>query len=371
MEKIKILLVGDQLVYAKLVEVFLNGTTQYEFDFTHILSLSAYFKTIDKDNYDVVLLDLYLKDSEGIETLERFFEISPDASVIVLADNENESVVVKAIQKGAQDLINKNQLNTATLVKAIVYANERRKLKIALANSNQQLKEVKDLLKSKDKFQCGQFHIKTQRTARCFSLGNLNEATENVWIVLHGYGFHAKYFLNKFEPIATPDNYIVAPEGLSRFYKEGFTGKVGASWMTKEDRLAEIEDYIVYLNNLYNHIFIKINRSEVRLITVGFSQGGATLVRWLNNRKAKTDHLVLWGTKIPDDFDFENDKDLFDNTSCYGMIGKEDEFLSYFNIDEYQPLLHKYQITFDYYWYDGGHDIVPRALLHLQQWVTK
>lgn len=225
-------------------------------------------------------------------------------------------------------------------------------------------------LKNKDTFLTNEFHIKTQRTARCFSLGTLNEQTKKVWIVLHGYGFHANYFLKKFEPIASTDTYIVAPEGLSRFYKEGFSGKVGASWMTKEDRLAEIEDYIAYLNNLYTHIFNQVERSKVTLITLGFSQGGATLVRWLNNRKARTDRLVLWGTKIPNDFNFEKDKDLFYKTPCYGMIGKQDEFLSYINMDEYQILLDKYQLNFNYHWYKGGHDIVPKALLHLQNWVT-
>jgi len=216
-----------------------------------------------------------------------------------------------------------------------------------------------------------EFHIKTQRTARCFSLGNLNKATKMVWIVLHGYGFHAKYFLKKFEAIASPETCVIAPEGLSRFYKEGFSGKVGASWMTKEDRLAEIEDYIMYMNKLYAYIFNKVERSKVKLITLGFSQGGATLIRWLNNRKAQTDCLVLWGTKIPSDFDFEKDKDLFNKIPCYSMIGKQDEFLEYFKPDEFEALLQKHQITFDYHWYEGGHDIVPEALSNLQQWVTK
>jgi len=141
--------------------------------------------------------------------------------------------------------------------------------------------------------------------------------------------------------------------------------------MTKEDRLTEIEDYVAYLDNLYAHIFNQVQRSKVTLITLGFSQGGATLVRWLNNRKAKTDHLVLWGTKIPNDFDFEKDKDLFDGIPCYGMIGKQDQFLTYFNMDEYQPLLNKHQITFNYHWYEGGHDIIPEALIYLQKEVTK
>jgi len=212
-----------------------------------------------------------------------------------------------------------------------------------------------------------EFHIKTQKTARCFSLGSLISTTQYIWIVLHGYGYHAKYFLKKFEPLSTENTYIVAPEGLSRFYKEGFTGKVGASWMTKEDRLAEIEDYIIYLDKLYDQIFTTIDRTQITLVTLGFSQGGATLLRWLNNRKAKTDNLVLWGSKIPDDFDFEKDKDLFKNSMNYIMMGKSDPFLSYINIEEYMAHLQKFGISFNLNWYDGDHDILAQPLNTLQK----
>lgn len=215
-----------------------------------------------------------------------------------------------------------------------------------------------------------EFHIKTQKTARCFSIGSLNASIKYVWIVLHGYGYHAKYFLKKFEPLTSPNTYIVAPEGLSRFYKDGLTGKVGASWMTKEDRLSEIEDSIIYLDKLYDQIFGSIDRTQVQLITLGFSQGGATLLRWLNNRKANTNHLALWGSKIPDDFDFEKDKDLFEISQNYLMIGKSDQYLSYINIDEYMTILKKSGIYFKLNWYEGGHNILPQPLIKLQKLIN-
>lgn len=212
-----------------------------------------------------------------------------------------------------------------------------------------------------------EFHIKTQKTARCFSIGLLNASTKYVWIVLHGYGYHAKYFLKKFESLTSSNTYIVAPEGLSRFYKDGLTGKVGASWMTKEDRLSEIEDSIFYLDKLYEQLFKSIDRTRVKLITLGFSQGGATLLRWLNNRKANTDHLALWGSKLPDDFDFEKDKDLFNISQNYFFLGKSDQFLSYINIDAYMAILQKWEINFELNWYEGGHDIIVQPLKELQK----
>ena len=62
-------------------------------------------------------------------------------------------------------------------------------------------------------------HLKVSRTARYFTLGELNEQTKNVWFVCHGYGQLAEYFIRNFEAINDGENLIVAPEALSRFYR--------------------------------------------------------------------------------------------------------------------------------------------------------
>ena len=67
----------------------------------------------------------------------------------------------------------------------------------------------------------------------------------------------------------------MAPEGLSRFYLDAGAGKVGASWMTKEDRAHEIEDYLSYLEQVRAAII-----PPVPLTILGFSQGVATAARW-------------------------------------------------------------------------------------------
>ncbi len=146
-EVIKILLVEDEWAHAKLVEVFLAGTTQLEVDITHVLSLKECLETLNKGSYDVVLLDLNLGDSKGINTLENLFENSPNASVVLLTGNDDERVGITAIQKGAQDFLNKNHLDTATLTKAVLYAHQRKKLQTDLAYSNQKLKEAQQLAK--------------------------------------------------------------------------------------------------------------------------------------------------------------------------------------------------------------------------------
>ena len=94
-------------------------------------------------------------------------------------------------------------------------------------------------------------HIIINKTARYYTLGSLNERTKQVWFVLHGHGQLAGNFIKKFEPLLSDDVFFIAPEALNHFYLKRGSMDVGATWMTKEDRLNEIKDYINYLNDLY------------------------------------------------------------------------------------------------------------------------
>src|SRR5437867_13104092 len=97
--------------------------------------------------------------------------------------------------------------------------------------------------------------LSTSRTARYFTLGHLRDATE-LWLVCHGYGQLASRFLERFRPLEAERRCIVAPEGLSRFYLTDSPAerRVGASWMTREDRLHEIDDYVHYLDALHTKV---------------------------------------------------------------------------------------------------------------------
>ncbi len=206
--------------------------------------------------------------------------------------------------------------------------------------------------------------IKVKRTARYYSLGADGAAVKKIYIALHGYGYHGYWFCKRFEPIDDGSTLVICPEGLSKFYKDGgYNGKVGSSWMTKENRKEEIEDYISYLNRLYDEIFSVYDRSSVDLVGLGFSQGGATLCRWLNNRHAHVDQFVLWCSSIPHDFDFEKDGDLFRQQPCYLYAGKKDPFLKWIEGDQYKNVISKQKEIFTEVWFDGEHEIRPKELL--------
>src|SRR5213595_2848351 len=85
----------------------------------------------------------------------------------------------------------------------------------------------------------------------------------------------AARFLEKLRVLDDGHRYLVAPEGLSRFYlsESPTERRVGASWMTREDRLAEIEDYVRYLDAVYADVFGFLDRALVTAHALGFSQG--------------------------------------------------------------------------------------------------
>ncbi len=146
-------------------------------------------------------------------------------------------------------------------------------------------------------------HLVVKKTARYCVLGELNAATEDVWIVCHGFGQLARDFLAEFHPVAKAGRAIVAPEALSRFYRSQGTvhtpaTPVGATWMTSEDRMPEITDYTAYLDAVLAEILPKLS-SDARVSALGFSQGGATISRWVAASQPSLERVVLWGALIP------------------------------------------------------------------------
>ena len=150
-------------------------------------------------------------------------------------------------------------------------------------------------------------HIEVSRTARYAQLGELSTTTRQLWIVCHGYRQLAGRFIRRFEGLLEHDCVVVAPEGLSRFYIEtapgrhGAEARVGASWMTRADREAEIRDYVRYLDKLADRVLARAGESPPRVVVLGFSQGVHTAARWAALGSARIDELVLWGAYLPQD----------------------------------------------------------------------
>lgn len=206
------------------------------------------------------------------------------------------------------------------------------------------------------------YKIVVEKTAHYYSLGNISTA-KTLWFVLHGYGYNANYFIHKFDVLADEENFIVAPEGLSKFYVAGVSGRVGASWMTKENREDEIQDYLNYLNSLYETLLSQIDLTEVKVNVIGFSQGGATAARWVSDNKINCANLILWASVFPDDMEFEV---LETKTNSFLLYGDDDEYVTQERIDKQKAILEKANINCKLIEFKGKHD-VPTEVLQEQR----
>lgn len=203
-------------------------------------------------------------------------------------------------------------------------------------------------------------HITTQKTARIFTYGILSKKTKLIWFVAHGYGYLAEYFIKKFEVLNPEENYVIVPEALNRFYLKDMTGKVGASWMTTEDRENEINDYIKYLDNTYETLILQ---KDIKVVALGFSQGAATIARWATNTHNILNRIVFWGGNIPNDC--LNDINKLNQWHPYLLVGDEDQFISKENYETVLKSLDNIGLIFSHIFYKGGHAILTEPLLQL------
>ena len=192
------------------------------------------------------------------------------------------------------------------------------------------------------------------RSARVFALGG--EAAAEAWVVLHGYGQLASGFLRRFEGIAVPERLVVAPEGLSRFYRDGGAGKVGASWMTREDRDAEIRDYLGYLEQVRAALI-----PSVPLTILGFSQGVATASRWVAHSVPPPRRLVCWGGLLPDDISAPR----LAGIPVTFVVGSRDEWAPPGRVEAQAAMLRAAGVAVELVPFDGGHEIAVEVLAAL------
>lgn len=204
-------------------------------------------------------------------------------------------------------------------------------------------------------------HLSVKRTARYYTIGDPGQHINDVWFACHGYGQLASDFVKEFECIADPRRLIVAPEALSRYYLAmgpGFhsaEAKIGATWMTREDRDAEIADYVAYLDDLYAEVLKEIDRDKVRVTVVGFSQGGATANRWLTRGTARADRLLMWGSLLASDSDLEQSAAFFRGVELTIVHGTRDQFADTGMIASYEELMKEKSIPYNLVTFDGGH----------------
>jgi len=131
-QPLRILLVEDDLADARLLRETLTDTRSVLFEVTQVQRLSEALHLLAVERFDVVLLDLCLSDSHGLDTFATLRAQAPNVPIVVLTGLDNEAVAVEAVQGGAQDSLVKGQVEGNGLVRAMRYAIERQRAEEAL-----------------------------------------------------------------------------------------------------------------------------------------------------------------------------------------------------------------------------------------------
>ena len=212
------------------------------------------------------------------------------------------------------------------------------------------------------------------RTARYYTLGPTHGFPRELWLVCHGYGQLAGRFLRQFTPLDDGSRLIVAPEALSRFYLDPIpqrrndpSPRMGASWMTREDRDAEIADYVEYLERLSTEVRHPLAGAAPRIVVLGFSQGTATVSRWLATSDLRVDQLVLWGGAIPPELDLAAWSARLRGAAITLVAGEQDDYATPAAVTAEAERLSAAGVAFTLQRFAGGHTVDASALRRLAE----
>jgi predicted esterase len=130
--------------------------------------------------------------------------------------------------------------------------------------------------------------------------------------------------------------------------------------MTRDDRQAEINDYVEYLNALWRQVSTGMN--EPRLVALGFSQGAATAARWAVLGCAYPALLVLWAGSLPRDLLEGAPLAKLSAIPLVLVAGRDDRFAPEHVVEEEERVLRDRGLDPRIVRFDGGHVIDPAIL---------
>lgn len=198
-------------------------------------------------------------------------------------------------------------------------------------------------------------------TAPYHTYGTLTDKTETIIVAFHGYGQLAKFFIRKFDFLDESKYYVITPQGLSKFYLNNHT-RVGASWMTKENRLLDLKNQLHYVQTVFEAETKAVDWSNMRLIVLGFSQGTATASRWITTHKIPFDKFIAYAGQIAyelteQDFDFMK---LEAEAHCF--LGDNDQFYHGDNVPKFENAFKAVFPKGKFLLFEGKHEMLREVL---------
>ena len=187
----------------------------------------------------------------------------------------------------------------------------------------------------------------------------------------HGYGQLAADFAAPLETLESQDRLILVPEALNRFYldpvnRPAAARRVGATWMTREDRQTDIDDGVAYLDTVHAEV---VREGAPRTVALGFSQGAATVCRWVVHGRTRVSHLVLWGAGFPHDLDWSIARRRLREVPMLLVAGVDDPHMNGLAIERQCALADEYGLSLEVRRFDGAHHLSRPVLADVAEWV--
>ena len=184
---------------------------------------------------------------------------------------------------------------------------------------------------------------------------------KEIWLVVHGYGQLAEFFIRKFKSYFSPERLFIAPEGTNYNYLEGFQGRVGANWMTKHERETAIENNHRLLDELIDSLLEKYTEKP-KIKILGFSQGAATATRWASQWKGNIDTFVLWSGGFALDLNVDAANEAFEETELFLVLGEKDDMINSESIQKQEALILSLGKSVKRISFGGGHELDTEVL---------
>ncbi len=139
---LKILLVEDDQEFADILRIRLSKETNPPLEITCAPTLQQALEALNETTWDLVLLDLMLPDSSGIQTFTTFHAQARHTPIVIMSGLDSDSLAIDAVRKGAEDYLVKGELNSRLLLRILHHAIDRHRIKEKLASVTGRLRDT-------------------------------------------------------------------------------------------------------------------------------------------------------------------------------------------------------------------------------------
>jgi signal transduction histidine kinase/DNA-binding response OmpR family regulator len=145
-EPVKLLLIEDNIADARFIEILLREITYQRYDIQKSQTFREGKDLLSKEVFDLLVLDLSLPDSVGLETIQNANKVAPELPIIVLTGRSDEDFAVEVVKAGAQDYLVKGEITSTLLSRAIRYAIKRKEMEVDLKTVKRRIEESENKL---------------------------------------------------------------------------------------------------------------------------------------------------------------------------------------------------------------------------------